>query len=136
MIPNTYYVHTEILKGPIYEIIVSVWIYMYIEKLPYIGGREGWVWSAYDLTFNMFKSSMGVPSNMAIGFNLCISHGGRPRWLIRIDCTGLVTWRYQARIPVGPDICHRGFAYTVLQTVQSHGVYTVLLMLLCTIKNP
>ena len=131
MILHTYYVHTEILKGPIYEIIVSVWIY--IEKLRYIGGREGWVWSAYDLTF---KSSMGVPSNMAIGFNLCISHGGRPRWLIRIACTGLVTWRYQARIPVGPDICHRGFAYTVHQTVRSHGVYTVLLMLLYTIKNP
>ena len=62
MILHTYYVHTEILKGPIYEIIVSMWIY--IEKLRYIGGREGWVWSAYDLTF---KSSMGVPSNMAIG---------------------------------------------------------------------
>ena len=39
-------------------------------------------------------------------------------------------------VPVGPDICHRGFAYTVLQTVQRPGVYTVLLMLLCIIKNP
>ena len=29
----------------------------------------------------------------------------------------------QVRIPVGPDICHRGCAYTVLQTVQRHGVY-------------
>ena len=37
---------------------------------------------------------------------------------------GLVTWRYQVRIPVGPDICHRGCAYTVLQTVQRHGVYS------------
>ena len=37
---------------------------------------------------------------------------------------GLVTWEYQVRIPVGPDICHRGCAYTVLQTVQSHGVYS------------
>ena len=37
---------------------------------------------------------------------------------------GLVTWRYQARIPVGPDIYHRGCAYTVLQTVQRHGVYS------------
>ena len=35
---------------------------------------------------------------------------------------GLVAWGYQARIPVGTDICHRGCAYTVLQTVQRHGV--------------
>ena len=35
---------------------------------------------------------------------------------------GLVTWGYQGRIPVGMDICHRGCAYTVLQTVQRHGV--------------
>ena len=46
----------------------------------------------------------------------------RPRWLIRIDSMGLVTWRYQIRIPVGPDIC-RGCAYTLLQTVQRPGVY-------------
>ena len=31
---------------------------------------------------------------------------------------GLVTWRYQVRISDGSDICHRGCAYTVLQTVQ------------------
>ena len=31
----------------------------------------------------------------------------------------LVTWRYQE-----PDISHRGFAYTVLQTVQRYGVYS------------
>ena len=37
---------------------------------------------------------------------------------------GLVTWGYQVRIPVGPDISHRGCAYTVLQTVQMHGVYS------------
>ena len=37
---------------------------------------------------------------------------------------GLVTWGYQVRIPVGTDICHRGCAYTVLQTVQRHGVYS------------
>ena len=37
---------------------------------------------------------------------------------------GLVTWRYYLRIPVGPDICHRGCAYTVRQTVQRHGVYS------------
>ena len=36
---------------------------------------------------------------------------------------GLVTWKYQARIPVGPDICHRGCAYTVLQTVQVYRVH-------------
>ena len=37
---------------------------------------------------------------------------------------GLVTWGYQVRIPVGADICHRGCAYTVLQAVQRHGVYS------------
>ena len=37
---------------------------------------------------------------------------------------GLVTWGYQVRIPVGTDICHRGSAYTVLRTVQRHGVYS------------
>ena len=37
---------------------------------------------------------------------------------------GNITWRYQVRIPVGPDICHRSCAYTVLQTVQRHGVYS------------
>ena len=37
---------------------------------------------------------------------------------------GPVTWRYQVRIPVVPDICHRGCAYTVLQTVQRYGVYS------------
>ena len=37
---------------------------------------------------------------------------------------GLVTWRYQVRIPIAPDICHRGCAYAVLQTVQRPGVYS------------
>ena len=42
---------------------------------------------------------------------------------------GLVTWGYQVRSPVGTDICHRGCAYTVLQTtvlqtVQRNGVYS------------
>ena len=37
---------------------------------------------------------------------------------------GLVTWRYQVRVPVGPDICHRGCAYTVLQTIQKPGGYS------------
>ena len=37
---------------------------------------------------------------------------------------GLVTWRYQVRIPVGPDICHRGCSYTVFQTAQRPGVYS------------
>ena len=36
---------------------------------------------------------------------------------------GHVTWRYQVRILVGPDICHRGCAHTVFQTVQRPGVY-------------
>ena len=33
---------------------------------------------------------------------------------------GSVTWRYQVRIPVGPDICHRGCAYSLLKSVQMH----------------
>ena len=37
---------------------------------------------------------------------------------------GLVTWGYQVRVTVGTDICHRGCAYTVLQTVQRNGVYS------------
>ena len=37
---------------------------------------------------------------------------------------GLVTWRYQVRIPVGTDIWHRGCAYTVPKTVQRPGVYS------------
>ena len=36
----------------------------------------------------------------------------------------LVTWRYQVRIPVGSDICHRDCGYTVLQTVQRPGVFS------------
>ena len=32
---------------------------------------------------------------------------------------------YQVRIPVGPDICHCGCAYAVLQVVQRHGVYSI-----------
>ena len=38
--------------------------------------------------------------------------------------TGLVTWAYQVRILVGPDICHSGCAYTVLQTVQRLEMYS------------
>ena len=37
---------------------------------------------------------------------------------------GLVTWGYQVRISIGTDICHRGCAYTVLQTVQRYEVYS------------
>ena len=37
---------------------------------------------------------------------------------------GLVTWGNQVQIPVGTDICHLGCAYTVLQTVQRHGVHS------------
>ena len=34
---------------------------------------------------------------------------------------GFITWVYQVQISVGTDICDRGCAYTVLQTVQRHG---------------
>ena len=37
----------------------------------------------------------------------------------------LVTWGYQFRIPVGTDICNRGCAHTVLQSVQRHGMNSV-----------
>ena len=36
------------------------------------------------------------------------------------------TWRYQGQTPVGPDICHRGCAYTVIPTVRRYGVYSVV----------
>ena len=36
---------------------------------------------------------------------------------------GLVTWRYQVRIPGVADIFHCGCAYTVLQTVEMYGQY-------------
>ena len=39
---------------------------------------------------------------------------------------GLLTWRYQVRISIGSDICHRGCAYTVFQTVQRHVVYSAV----------
>ena len=39
---------------------------------------------------------------------------------------GLVTWRYRIRISVGPDIYHRGCAYTVFQTVQRYVMYSVI----------
>ena len=47
---------------------------------------------------------------------------GRPWWLIRIDWGVLPG--VQVRISVLTDICHRGCAYTVPQTVQRHGVYS------------
>ena len=34
----------------------------------------------------------------------------------------LKTQRYWVQIPVGSDVCHRGCAYTVLQTAQMPGV--------------
>ena len=39
---------------------------------------------------------------------------------------GLVIWGYQARVPVGTDICHCSCAYTVLQAVQRHGMYSAV----------
>ena len=45
-----------------------------------------------------------------------------PASMARSYRMGLVTWRYQVRIPAGPGICHRGCAYTLPQTVQMRGV--------------
>ena len=67
------------------------------------------------------------------------SHNRRPApWLIRIDRGGAknVAWRYQVRIPVGPDICHRGCAYAVLRTAQRYGVYSVVYDTVHYKKNP
>ena len=60
--------------------------------------------SVYILVHLSFRMSWRAP--MALSYRL-----------------GLVTWGYQFRIPFGTDICHRGCAYTVFQTVQRHGVY-------------
>ena len=49
---------------------------------------------------------------------------GRPAQMAHSYRLGLVTWRYQVRILVGPDIWHRGCAYTVFQTVQRPVVYS------------
>ena len=43
----------------------------------------------------------------------------RSRWPIRSYCSSKLYW---VQIPVGSDVSHRGCAYTVLQTVQRHGV--------------
>ena len=76
---------------------------------PAFGGRLVYVWLSWLRTAKL-------PASMAHSYRL-----------------GLVTWRYQVRIMVGPDIyhrgpdiCHRGcaYTYTVLQTVQRHGVYS------------
>ena len=53
-----------------------------------------------------------------------VSHRRRPAPMAHSYRLGLETRGYQVRIPVGTDICHRGCAYTVLQTVQRHGVYS------------
>ena len=42
------------------------------------------------------------------------------------DRLWLKTQRYLVRIPAGSDVCHRGCAYTVLQTVQRLGVYSAV----------
>ena len=48
----------------------------------------------------------------------------RPAPMAHSYLLGFVTWGYQARIPVGSNICLHGCAYTVFQTVQRHGVYS------------
>ena len=56
---------------------------------------------------------------------LCIIDG-RPHSLYVSTRAKNVAWRYQVQIPVGPDICHRGCAYAVLQTAQRYGVYSAV----------
>ena len=58
----------------------------------------------------------------AVPSDLCWTTG--PALMAHSYRLWLVTWWYQFRIPVGPDICHRGCAYTVHQIVQRHGVYS------------
>ena len=50
----------------------------------------------------------------------------RPALMAQSYRLQLVTWNSQLRILVGPDICHRGCAYTVLQTVLRPGVYSAV----------
>ena len=45
----------------------------------------------------------------------------------------LETQRYWVRMAAESDVCHRGCAYTVFQTIQTPAVP---FMILCTIKNP
>ena len=58
---------------------------------------------------------INFPSNILISGPAPLAHSYR---------LGLVIWRYQFRIAVGPDICHCGCAYPVLQAVQMPGVYS------------
>ena len=51
---------------------------------------------------------------------------GRPALMAHSYRLRLITWRYLARVPVGPGICHRGCSYTVLQNVQRPGVYRAI----------
>ena len=60
----------------------------------------------------------GLPAPMAYSYRL-----------------GLVTWRYQVQIRVGPEICHCGGVYTVLRSVQRHGVYSAAFVTVHYKKN-
>ena len=53
-------------------------------------------------------------------------HPGRPVPLALSIRLGPKTQRYQVRIPVGSNVCHRGWAYTVPQIVQRPGVRTAI----------
>ena len=50
--------------------------------------------------------------------------GAGPDTMAHFYRLGLVTWMFQVRLPIEPDICHRGWEYTVLQTVQRAVVYS------------
>ena len=66
-----------------------------------------------------------LPCVKAIFYSSAVlGHSLRPAPMAHLYRLGLVIWGHQDRIPVGMDICNRGCAYTVLQTVQRHGVYS------------
>ena len=71
-------------------------------------------WSSYRLDFE-------ITTIMFYSLYLYIAHIYYSCWPATMAHSyrlEIVTWRRK----VGPDICHRGCAYTVLQTVQRHGV--------------
>ena len=68
----------------------------------------------------------GLQSSRQINISSCGFLWCGPAPMAHSYRLGLVAWRYQIRISVGPDICHRGCIYTVLQTVQRPGVYSAV----------
>ena len=102
------------------------------------GGRDDWEQIALSfLTANDLRSVMTdrrLWRHRAVLLVTVSASGTFSIPMVHSYRLGLVTWRYQVRIPVGPDICHRGCAYTVLLIVQMQ--YCLWYCALCSIANP